>query len=259
MFSKDDTLDEFYEKYHKIRDEDYKINLLQNYNDSGNDYHTFLNNEKTKFTNYLETIDDILDPMLEKGWDKLNELELNFSDDEIKIIEKTIEDYFKDIPEIKFMVSFLLVEELLQKINIHHSKEILKEYCEYSVGDKYVTLQQNIIKEKCKEAVLFFNVEIQKEQIKGLNQKIKSKPKPALSNPKKLALLYELGIFDLPIMKNLTSEKQNEIIGLLLDADKIEFVYKNRLNIDSKNPSYQIDKYGAYKYLEEMQKLISDI
>ena len=83
--------------------------------------------------------------------------------------------------------------------------------------------------------------------------------KPKLSNPKKLALLQELGIFDLPIMKNLTREKQNEIIGLLLDADKTEFVYKNRLNIDSKNPSYQIDKYGAYKYLEEMQNLISNI
>ncbi|MGV4414368.1 hypothetical protein [Chryseobacterium sp. T1] len=255
MFSKDDTLEEFYEKYHKIIDEDYKNNLLQNYNDSGNDYPTFLHNEKTKFTNYLETIDDILDPMLEKGWEKLNELERNFSDDEIKIIEKTMEDYFKDIPEIRFMVSFLLVKELLEKINIHHSKEILKEYCEYSVGDKYVTLQQKTIKEKCKEVILFFDVEIQKEQIKGTNLKPKSK----LSNPKKLALLQELGIFDLPIMKNLSDDKQNEIIGLLLDADKQEFVYKNRLNINSKNPNYQIDKYGSYKYLDEMKKLLKEM
>jgi len=83
--------------------------------------------------------------------------------------------------------------------------------------------------------------------------------KKRLSNPRKLALLHELGIFDLPKMKNLSDDSQNEIISLLLDADKTEFVYKNRLNINSKDPSYQIDKYGAYKYLDEMKRLISDI
>ena len=194
MFSKDDTVEEFYVKYYKIIDEDYKINLLQNYKDSGNDYLTFLHNEKTNYSNYLETIDDIIDPMLEKGWEKLNELELNFSDDEVNIIEKIMEDYFKDLPENRFMVRILLVKELFEKINIHHSKEILKEYCEYSVGDKYLTLQQKTIKEKCKEAILFFDVEIQKEQIKGKYQKPKSNTKQSLSSPEKIAVLYEIGI-----------------------------------------------------------------
>lgn len=60
-------------------------------------------------------------------------------------------------------------------------------------------------------------------------------------------------------MKNLSDDKQNEIIGLLLDADKTEFVYKNRLNINSKNPNYQIDKYGSYKYLDEMRNLLKEM
>ena len=88
---------------------------------------------------------------------------------------------------------------------------------------------------------------------------LNQKPKTKLSNPKKLALLCELGIFDLPLMKGLSDEQQNEIIGLILDADKKEFVYKNRLNINSKDPNYQIDKYGSYKYLEEMRTLINNL
>ncbi len=96
------------------------------------------------------------------------------------------------------------------------------------------------------------------KNLKELSTNTKQQTKRKLSNPKKLALLSELGIFDLPTMKNLSDDSQNEIIGLLLDADKTEFVYKNRLNINSKDPSYQIDKYGAYKYLDEMKRLISD-
>lgn len=83
--------------------------------------------------------------------------------------------------------------------------------------------------------------------------------KTTLSNPKKLALLTELGIFDLPIMRQLSEDNQNEIIALLLDANKIEFVYKNRLNINSKNPVYQIDKYTSFQYLDDMRKLLEEL
>ncbi|WP_407498216.1 hypothetical protein [Elizabethkingia anophelis] len=89
-------------------------------------------------------------------------------------------------------------------------------------------------------------------------KKIKNDSK-RLSNPKKLALLQELGVFELPILKSLSQDKQNEIIGFLLDADKKEFVYKNRININSKDPSYQTDKYTAYQYLDEMRKMISEM
>lgn len=80
-----------------------------------------------------------------------------------------------------------------------------------------------------------------------------------LTNPQKLALLHELGVFDLPIMKNLSEDKQNELIGLVLGADKTEFVYKNRLNLNSRDPSYQIDKYGSYKYVDEMKNLLKEM
>lgn len=84
----------------------------------------------------------------------------------------------------------------------------------------------------------------------------KKKIKAKLSNPQKLALLHELGFFDLPVFESLTETRVNEITGLLLEADPKEFVYKNRLNLRSKSPEYQINKYTAYQYLEEMKKLI---
>lgn len=76
------------------------------------------------------------------------------------------------------------------------------------------------------------------------------------TNPQKLALLQELGFFELPIFKGLTETRVNEITGLLLGADPKEFVYKNRLNLKSRDPDYQTDKYTAYQYLEEMKRLI---
>lgn len=80
-----------------------------------------------------------------------------------------------------------------------------------------------------------------------------------LSNPKKLALLQVIGFFDLPAISNLSEDKQNEIVALLLDADKKEFVYKNRLNLNSKNPNYQIDKYTAFQYLDEMKAMLNNM
>ncbi|WP_179471565.1 hypothetical protein [Chryseobacterium sp. H1D6B] len=85
------------------------------------------------------------------------------------------------------------------------------------------------------------------------------KNKVKLTNPKKLALLHAIGFFDLLIVKNLSEDNQNEIVALLLDADKKEFVYKNRLNLNSIDPSYQIDKYTAYQYVEEMGKLLDEM
>lgn len=106
-----------------------------------------------------------------------------------------------------------------------------------------------------KEQHLIYNFLIEKSKIPTTKKLVKKK----LSNPKKLALLHELGIFDLPKMKNLSDDRQNEIIGLLLDADKTEFVYKNRLNINSIDPRYQTDKYTSYHHLDEMKKLLEDI
>ncbi|MGN7758904.1 hypothetical protein ACTJIV_15635 [Chryseobacterium sp. 22532] len=93
---------------------------------------------------------------------------------------------------------------------------------------------------------------LQEDKTKTLiNSKIK------FSNPKKLALLQTIGFFDSPFIKNLSEDKQNQIVALLLDADKKEFVYKNRLNLNSKNPNYQIDKYTAFQYVEEMEQLLN--
>ena len=104
---------------------------------------------------------------------------------------------------------------------------------------------------------------IEKELIRLDVYSIQENPKlikrQKLSNPKKLALLHELGLFDLPIMKKLSEDSQNEIVSLLLDANKKEFVYKNRLNINSKSPNYQTDKYTSYQYLDEMRMLLYEI
>jgi len=83
--------------------------------------------------------------------------------------------------------------------------------------------------------------------------------KGKLSNPKKLAFLQVIGFFDLPIMQNLSEDKQNEIVSLLLDADKKEFVYKNRLNLNSIDPTYQTDKYTAYQHIGEMEKILNEM
>lgn len=118
-------------------------------------------------------------------------------------------------------------------------------------------IRYNEISKAHSEILNFVQLEMFKLNVTATNKKPTKKSK--LSNPKKLALLQELGIFELPIIKNLSDDKQNEIIGLLLDADKTEFVYKNRLNINSKNPNYQIDKYGSYKYLDEMRNLLKEM
>jgi hypothetical protein len=94
------------------------------------------------------------------------------------------------------------------------------------------------------------------ERAKDLGN-VKNIIKIKYSNPQKLALLQELGFFDLPALKTLTETKVNELTGFLLDADPKEFVYKNRLNLKSKDPNYQTDKYTAFQYLEEMKRLIS--
>lgn len=98
--------------------------------------------------------------------------------------------------------------------------------------------------------------EIYKIEFLDINKKESSGK--SYSNPQKLALLHELGFFELPIFKNINETKINEITGFLLNANPKEFVYKNRLNLKSKSPNYQTDKYTAYQYLEEMKKLIFD-
>ncbi|ASE62561.1 hypothetical protein CEQ15_14190 [Chryseobacterium indologenes] len=95
--------------------------------------------------------------------------------------------------------------------------------------------------------------ELQNVQNKENTYKLKTK----YSNPQKLALLQVLGFFELPIFKSLSETKINEITGIILGADPKEFVYKNRLNIKSKAPSYQIDKYTAFQYLDEMKSFIN--
>lgn len=85
------------------------------------------------------------------------------------------------------------------------------------------------------------------------------KNKKVMTNPKKLALLQTIGFFDLPIMRNLSEDNQNEVIALLLDADKKEFVYKNRLNLNSIDPNYQTDKYTAFQYVDEMEEMLKNM
>ncbi|REC76077.1 hypothetical protein DRF60_14430 [Chryseobacterium elymi] len=89
------------------------------------------------------------------------------------------------------------------------------------------------------------------------NNNDEKRKRVVLTNPKKLALLQAIGFFDLPTITELSEDDQNKIVALLLDADKKEFVYKNRLNLNSKNPNYQIDKYTAFQYVEEMEQLLN--
>lgn len=96
---------------------------------------------------------------------------------------------------------------------------------------------------------------IKNEILSEINPKAKNKK---WSNPKKLAFI-EVLLRNPVAFQNLSEDKQNEIIAKFLDADKTEFVYKNRINIKSKAPSYQIDKYTAYQYIEEMESFLNDM
>lgn len=141
--------------------------------------------------------------------------------------------YLPDLPR-KFLHNYTYIEN--KSIKFDYIGFIKNEYIEYHKIAKFLINKAEAIQTtKKKDNVL----------------KVKYK------NPQKLALLQELGFFDLPIFKTLTETKINEITGLLLDADPKEFIYKNRLNLKSKAPNYQTEKYTAYQYLEEMKKLIS--
>ena len=71
--------------------------------------------------------------------------------------------------------------------------------------------------------------------------------------------LAEYKNFDKPEIERLSEYEINKIEVKKEKSDKTEFVYKNRLNINSKNPNYQIDKYGSYKYLDEMRNLLKEM
>ncbi|AZA52061.1 hypothetical protein [Chryseobacterium sp. G0201] len=142
--------------------------------------------------------------------------------------------YLTDLSR-KFLHSYAYIEN--KSIKFDYSRFIKNEYIEYHKIAKFlINRAESLQASKKKENIL----------------KIKYK------NPQKLALLQELGFFDLPIFTTLGEAKANEITGILLDADPKEFVYKNRLNLKSKSPNYQIEKYTSYQYLEEMKRLISN-
>ncbi|UCA62118.1 hypothetical protein KB553_11505 [Chryseobacterium rhizoplanae] len=130
------------------------------------------------------------------------------------------------------------------------NEEIFRDFCVKNLSSIQESLWQNLMK---------INYFLQRKIIESNATLIEKKQIKRLTNPKKLALLQVMGFFDLPAIANLSSDKQNEIVALLLDADKKEFVYKNRLNLNSKNPNYQIDKYTAYQYLEEMKAMLNNM
>jgi hypothetical protein len=207
---------------------------------------------------------------------------------------KALIDYLYDLKEIYskpelFNIEFSRVKKYLDEIKAKYSHdEIFDDFTEYLdnyhsfkeyernlfppllnsyKNDFEMYFEMNLYlrslfweyESRIKEIISFIEDEISRNEYYSLSVAKQKPKKQQLSNAKKLALLYSLGILDLPKMKNLSEDKQNEIIGLLLDADKKEFVYKNRLNINSLDPKYQIDKYTAYQYLDEMDKLLSGI
>lgn len=97
--------------------------------------------------------------------------------------------------------------------------------------------------------------QLRRDILSEINPTAKTKK---LSNPKKLALFAAI-LRNPEKFHNLPDDKQHEAIAQLLDADKTEFVYKNMINLKSKSPSYQIDKYTAFQYVEAMEKYLYDI
>lgn len=166
--------------------------------------------------------------------------------DYTKITDEALKIFLKYMGDIN---NELLLTKL-PRIFLHNYTYINKNKIKF---DYYGFMQNEYIEYHKIAKYLFKRIDdLQNTKDKVNTYKIKYK------NPQKLALLQELGFFELPIFNTLTETRINEITGILLNADPKEFVYKNRLNLKSKKPLYQVDKYTAYQYLEEMKRLIFD-
>ncbi|WP_139422332.1 hypothetical protein [Chryseobacterium mulctrae] len=203
------------------------------------------NDPKLDFLTYLDSLSEIY-------FDIHSQMSVITHNEEILI--ESLEKYFND----KEFDDYIFTNFGFEIVDFQKSNQKIKEenlfgsFVRYKIFE--IAFGIRLVTDDIYRFILNEILKLQITHTKKELQKIKT-----LSNPKKLALLQELGIFDLPIMQNLTDDKQNEIVALLLDADKTEFVYKNRLNINSKNPSYQTDKYTSYQHLESMKQLLDDM
>ncbi|WP_419868714.1 hypothetical protein [Chryseobacterium sp. CT-SW4] len=123
----------------------------------------------------------------------------------------------------------------------------------YIIGD---TVIKNLI-----DIQRFIQNEIIKLTIQAKENKQINTPKKrgTLKDTEKLALAYVSGFIEILKTQNMPDDKINRIIGLFLDKDSKEFVYKNRLNIEAKEPYYQTDKYTAYQYIEPIKKYLDEL
>ncbi|WP_080780240.1 hypothetical protein [Chryseobacterium phocaeense] len=166
--------------------------------------------------------------------------------DYTKITDEALKIFLKYMGDIN---NELLLTKL-PRIYLHNYTYINKNKIKFD----YYGFMQNEYIEYHKIAKYLFK---RFDDLQNTNHKVNTH-KIKYKNPQKLALLQELGFFELPIFNTLTETRINEITGILLDADPKEFVYKNRLNLKSKSPDYQTHKYTAYQYTEEMKRLISE-
>ncbi|AZB19737.1 hypothetical protein [Chryseobacterium indologenes] len=185
---------------------------------------------------------------------ELNEISYT-NDDLIDYIFETFhqEESFQNFINDKF---FDTIIEKFKKAKLKRYDYVVTPKIVKEIIIENIELIGGIINYVVQEIQEFITNEIYKIEFLDTNKK--TSQEKSYSNPQKLALLHELGFFELPIFKNLSEAKINEITGILLNANPKEFVYKNRLNLKSKSPNYQTDKYTAYQYLEDMKKLISN-
>lgn len=206
--------------------------------------HLQMEDNSLTFAKYLE----LLIIKYTKLYNRLEEL---IVDEQFTVL---VDTYFKNIWFLVFFkVNFGFVKE--RKVNYEDFKKLLNDFIQaraFEVGDCLLDsvgkICQFISNEKLK---LSINTEE--------NKKINTNKRKVLKDTEKLALAHELGFFELLESQNMPDDKINRIMGLFLDKDPKEFVYKNLLNINSKNPNYQTDKYTAYQYLEPMKKLIDEL
>ncbi|MCB7482468.1 hypothetical protein [Christiangramia sediminis] len=147
-------------------------------------------------------------------------------------------------------------EYFLKRIdNLHLKINILKgiiNYIEYSNRDRKMKFNVN---EK-------YNFKIKIEQYKQLievKEKHKleenSKNNSERNLPYKIALLNEIGFFELDLIKNLTSKQKREIVQILIGGSDRQI----KGNINVLNPGSKEDplRYTSTSYKEEVKKYIS--
>lgn len=101
------------------------------------------------------------------------------------------------------------------------------------------------------------DLQIQLNRLKPINSDLAKTKKKATSLPYQIALLNELGFFELDKLKNLPQDKVYQLTAKLLNADK-RGVSGNHRVLDP-NSNEDVKRYTSYNYMDEVKKYLDKL